>query len=217
MDRASTSKWESWLTLASSVPIPVIKFVNSICMGFSGSPEGESFGGVTSGGAVDTRVGVLIALFPPVAVVPDVATPGFATKGDPAAGARGSLAVVPKAALGLVSDAGGVPAIGSGFGMRLNAPGLRPVNGLAAGVVEGRVASSAGGVISGCTAAPSEKPPKFSAGIGDVTGTVTVAEEEDELLLGAVSFVPNNGGVFGLAIADGFALAVWSTNGSTAG
>ena len=91
-----TSKRESWLTFASSFPIPVIKFVNSICMGFNGSPEGASFGSVTTGGAVDTRVGVLIALFPLGAVIVGVTAPDFAPN-EPAASARGSLAVAPKA------------------------------------------------------------------------------------------------------------------------
>lgn len=170
---------------------------------------------------MDTRAGVLIALFPPVVVTAAVAAPGFAKKGDPAAGTKGSLAVAPKAAVWfdaksapggvvpLISDAGGIPATGSVFGIRLNTPGLRPVNRLAAGVGAGFVASSAGGFVSGFTAVPSEKPPKFSVGIGgDATGPAGAAtEEEDEVSLRAIPFPINNGGVFGLVIADGVALA----------
>lgn len=213
MNKASI---ESGLTFASSVPISVIRFVNSICMGLSGSPEGASFGGVTRGGAVDTRAGVLIALFPPVVVTTAVAAPGFAKKDDPVAGTRGSLAVAPKAAVwfdakrgpgigvALVSDAGG-----SVFGKRLNAPGLRPGKRLVAGVVAGFVGSSTGGFVSGFTAVPSGKPPKFRVGIGDATGTTAAATaEEDEVSLRAIPFPINNGGVFGLVIADGVALAV---------
>ena len=68
-------------------------------MGFSGSAEGASFGGVTRGGAVGTRAGVLIALFPPVVLTAGVVAPGFAKTDDPAAGTRGSFGVVPKAAV----------------------------------------------------------------------------------------------------------------------
>lgn len=93
MDMAST---ERVLTFASSVPISVIRFVNSICMGFNGSPEVASFGGVTSGGAVATRAGALIALFPPVAGRGAVAAPGFAKMDDPIVGRGGGLVVAPK-------------------------------------------------------------------------------------------------------------------------
>lgn len=223
---------ESWLTFASSVAMPVIKFVNSICMGFNGSPEGASFGGVRKGGAVGMRVGVLIALFPSAAVIAGVTAPGFApnestTKGDPVAGASWTLAVAPKAVVGfdeksapgggvaLVSAAGTIPATGSDFGMRLNAPlGLRLGNKLAAGVEAGLVASSAAGFASGFTMAPSEGPPKFSVGIGDATTGAAVAEPKEE---DAIPFASNGGGVFGLGIAEGVALALWSTNGSTTG
>lgn len=189
-------------------------------MGFNGSPECASFGGVTRGGAVDTRPGVPIALFPPVAVIAGVIAPGFAPN---ATGAGGSLVVVPKAVVEksgpdtgivLVFDGGTTPTIGSGFGVRLNTLGLRPANELAAGAVAGLVASSATGFVSGFT---SEGPPKFGVGTGDAAGTgAAVTKEEDELLLlRGVPFVPNNGGVFGLGIADGVALALWSTNGCT--
>ena len=97
---------------------------------------------------------------------------------------------------------GGIPAVGSCFGMRLNTPGLRPENRLlVAGVVVGFVASSAGGFVSGFKAAPSEKPPKFNAGIGGAPETAGAVAE-------AVPFAINNGGVFGLAITDGGGLAL---------
>ena len=119
-----------------------------------------------------------------------------------------------------MSDAGTIPAIGSGFGtpVRLNAPDLRPANRVAAGVVASFVASSAAGFVSDFTAVSSEGPTKFSAGIGDATGTAgAVVKEEDELSVRVIPFVPNNGGVFGLGIADDVALALWSTNSSTEG
>lgn len=115
----------------------------------------------------------------------------------------------------MVSDAGGIPPTGSGFGIRLNAPGFRAGNRVAGGVEAGRVASSDAGFVSGFAAAPSEKPLKFSVGIEDVTGTAgAVAEEEDEVSLTATPFPINNGGVFGLVNTDDVAL---STKGATRG
>lgn len=163
-----------------------------------------------------TRAGAPIALFPPVAGTGAVAATGFRVNGDATTGNGGSLVVAPKVldpkreepgvGAALASNASGSPATGSGFGMRLNAPGLKPENRLAAGVVAGFVvASSAGGFVSGFAVVPSEKPPKFNVGTGGATGT---AEAVAEVLLRAVPFAINNGGVFGLAIADGVALAL---------
>lgn len=107
----------------------------------------------------------------------------------------------------MASNAGSIPATGSGFGMRLNAPGFRPENRLVAGVVAGLVvASSAGGFVSGFAVVPSEKPPKFSAGIG--AATAGMAEAVVGVLLRTVPFAISKGGVFGLAITDGVALAL---------
>ena len=87
----------SELTFASSVPISVIRFVNSICIGYNGSPEFTSFGGVTRGGAVATRAGALVAAFPPVVRRGAVAGPGFVNMDGPVMGRGGSFVVAPKA------------------------------------------------------------------------------------------------------------------------
>lgn len=204
-------------TFASSVPTSVYRFVNSICIGCIRSPEGASFGGVARESAPCTRDGVFCMLLVLVAVV----APDKLPKGDPAAGARGGFGVAPETtggfvpnrepepAMNLEFEADGASAIGSGFGMRLNAPGLSPANGLGAVAVTGFFASSAVDFVSGFGAAPREKPIK--SGIG---AAAEAAEEEEGLLFSGTPFVVNSGGVFGLA-ATGAAVAESSTKGST--
>jgi hypothetical protein len=192
-------------------------------MGCIGSFEDVSFGSVTREGAACGcgREGVPVPL---LVLVAGVARPGIPPdklpKGGPVvAGARGRgrLGVAPETAGGfgpkrepgvtLESGADGAFVLGSGFGKRLNEPGLIPANGLGAVVLTGFDASLSSVVVafvSGFGKAPSEKPLKSSVGGGVAAGVGA----EDEV--GGL-FVVNRGGVFGL---DATSLESCSTKGS---
>lgn len=149
-------------------------------------------------------------------MAPDIA-PDKLPKGDPVAGARGSLGVVPEKAGGFVpnrrlgtaseSSATGASALASGLDIRPDAPGLIPANRLGAVMVAGLV-EPAVGIESGFGAAPlSEKPNQ---------PVVAAAPVEEGLLLTGTPFVVSSGGVFGLGIIDGgAALTAWSSEDSS--
>ena len=145
--------------------------------------------------------------------------PDKSPKGDPVAGGRGSLAVVPakgfvpkrEPGTTLESSSAGASVLASGLDRRPDALGLIPPNGLGVlgvVVVAGLVAPSVG-VVSGFGAVELiEKP------IQPVVAAAPMAEEG--LLLTGIPFVVSNGGVIGLGIIDGSgALTAWSTEDSS--
>lgn len=154
--------------------------------------------------------------------VAGVTTPGRLPRDDgPVAGARGRLGVksggfVPKrGGATLESSAAGASVPASGLGIRLNAPGLIPMNGLGVVMVAGLVASSAAGFISGFRPGPpSEKPIQPDPGVGGVAAG-PVRREEAGLLFRGVPFAVSSGGVCGTGIKDGgTALVAWSRDDS---
>jgi hypothetical protein len=221
MKGRSTNERGNQLTAASSFPTSVYSAANSVCIGSIGSVEGVSFGGVTREVAPCVCESV-ITLFALVAgVMARGIAPVKSPKGDPVAGARGSLVVVPETTEGFVpkrgpgttleSSSAGASVLASGLDRRPDALGLIPPNGLGVlgvVVVAGLVVPSVG-VVSGFGAVELiEKP------IQPVVAAAPVAEEG--LLLTGVPFVVNNGGVAGLGIIDGGgALTAWSTEDSS--
>jgi hypothetical protein len=177
-----------------------------------GSSEDMSFDGVT-------RACALLMLIAG-AVAPDIA-PGKLPKADPDLGAIGTLGVAaetdggfaPKRdppVVNLGSSVDGASVLGSGFGIRLNAPGWIPANRLGtviagAGIVA--LSSAVDLVSSSVGAAPSENPVKSSVCANTVEG----------FSLTATPFGVSSGGVIGVATADEVegALTVWSSKGST--
>ena len=218
----SIGKRENQCTIASSVFTSVYIDANSICIGSIGSDDGVSFGGVTRGVIPCVRGGVC-TLF---ALVAGAMAPGIAPDklpmDDPAGGVRGSFGVVPGTAGGLVPNRGpgttgaaSASVLGSGLGIRLNAPGLIPENRLGGVMVAGLVASCAVDAVLGFGAVPpSEKPIQDDVGAGAVAAAA-VPKAEEGLLLRGTPFVVSSGGVFGLATADeGVVLIAWSADNS---
>jgi len=156
------------------------------------------------------------------------APPDKFPNGEPVAGARGrvNLGVAPETAGGLgpkrepgvslTPGADGASVLGSGFGKRLNEPGLIPANGLGAVAVTGfgaSVSSAVTALVSGFGTVPSEKPLKSSVGGGVGVG-VGAEDEVEGLLLRGTPLVVNRGGVFGLNV-DAASSEGRSTKGST--
>ena len=169
-----------------------------------------SFGGVSFGGV--RREGAPVMLI--AGTVAPGAVPGKLPKADPDPGARGILGAgletagsfVPKRepVMNLESGADGASALGSDFGMRLNAPSLVPANRL-------------GGVTTGTGFVASSSGVDFASGF--VGATPNAGTVEGFSLRGATAtpFVARSGGVFGLPTADkvGGDLTDGSTKGST--
>ena len=148
-------------------------------------------------------------------------TPGIAPDklpmDDPVGGVTGNLGVVPGTAGGLVpkrepgttleSGVAGTSVLGSGLGLRPNAPGLIPANRLGVAIAVGLVASCTLNAVLGFGAVPlSEKPVQADVGAG-ARAAASVPKAEEGLLRGT-PFVVNSGGVPGLATIGDAGLAL---------
>ena len=216
----SIGKRRNHRTIANSFPTSVYRDANSVCIGSIGSDGGVSFGGVMRGVIPCVRGGVCTLFALVAGVMAPSTAPDKLPMDDPAGGVRGSFGVVPGTAGGLVPNRGpgttgaaGASVLGSGFGIRLNAPGLIPENRLGGVIVAGLVASCAVDAVLGFGAVPlSEKPIQDDVGAGAVAAAA-VPKAEEGLLLRGTPFVVSSGGVLGLATADE-GLIAWSADNS---